>query len=212
MTGTALAVGRRRHAGPRLVRLHLTSRQVPGGLALLAGCAVLLRVALHLHWMPDDGAAARQTLLLIECAAASVVAVAARTPFGESERATGPRLPVLRLAASLLLTAAAAGSLALGAAAARVPGGALGLLRDVPGLAGIGLIAAAALGGALAWTGPLAYTVLAELALMDGWRTPWTWPARPAHDAGAWWCAALAFAAGTALVAARGPRDTGGDG
>ncbi|WP_225847757.1 hypothetical protein [Streptomyces sp. HPF1205] len=202
---------RARRAGTRLVRLHLISRQFPGALAVLAGCAALLRIALRLHWMRDDPASARQMLLLIECAAASVVAVAARNPFGESERTTGRLLPLLRLGAALLLSATAVGALVLGAVAARLPGGRLGVLRDVTGLAGVGLVTAAVLGGALAWAGPLVCTVVAEFALMESWQTPWTWPARPAHDRGAWLCAGLVFAAGTAVIAARGPRDTGAD-
>jgi hypothetical protein len=201
-----------RRTGLRLVRLHLISRQVPGALAVLAGCAALLRIALQLHWIQGDGAAARQMLLLIECGAACVVAVSARNPFGESERTAGDLLPLLRLGAALLLSAAAVGVLALGAVAARLPDTGLGLLRDVAGLAGLGLVTAAVVGGALAWAGPLAYTAVAEFALMEGWQTPWMWPARPAHDPGAWLCAGLAFVAGTVVITARGPRDAAGDG
>ncbi|SHL28536.1 hypothetical protein [Actinacidiphila paucisporea] len=201
-----------RRTGPRLTRLHLMSRQVPGALTVLACCAALLWIVLHTHWIRgDDHAADQQILLLIEDGAASVVAVAARNPFGESERTTGRLLPLLRLGAALLLSAAAVGALVLGAVAGRLPGGWFEMLRDVAGLAGAGLITAAAVGGALAWTGPLAYTVVAEFALMEDWQTPWMWPARPAHDLGAWLCAGLAFAAGTAVIAARGPRETGGD-
>lgn len=213
MTGATMTAGPpwTWRAGLRLVRLHLMSRQVPGALTLLAGCAALLRIALQLHWIRDGDSAGRQILLLIECAAASIVAVTVRNPFGESERTTGRLLPLLRLGGALLLSATAVGALMIGAVAARLPGGGLGVLRDVAGLAGTGLITAALAGGALAWTGPLAYTVVAELALLESWRSPWTWPARPAHDTGAWLCAGLVFAAGTAVIAARGPRDAGGD-
>lgn len=200
-----------RQPGPRLIRLHLVSRQVPGALAVLAGCAALLRVTLRLHWIQGDGVDAQQMLLLIECGAASVVAVAARNPFGESEQTTGRLLPLLRLGAALLLSAAAVGALVLGAVAARLPGGGPGVLRNVAGLAGVGLLTAAVLGGALAWTGPLAYTMVAEFALLEDWRAPWMWPARPPHDAGAWLCAALAFAAGAAVITVRGPGGIGTD-
>ena len=176
--------------------------------ALLA-CAVLLRVALHLRWIQGDGSTAQQMLLLIECGAASVVAVAVRNPFGESERTTGHWLPLLRLGAALLLSGAAVGALVLGAVGERLPGGDPVVLRDVAGLVGVGLLTAALLGGALAWTGTLAYTVVAEFALLESWRTPWMWAGRPAHDLGGWLCAGLVFAAGTAVVAVRGPRDTG---
>jgi hypothetical protein len=207
-TGLTADLPRTGYPRPRLLRLHLLSRQTPGALVLLAACAALLRVAQHLHWLRGDGAAAHQILLLAECAAASVVAVAAHNPFGESERTTGPRLPVLRLTATLLLTATALGALLLAATAAHLPGGALALLRDVLGLTGLGLLTAAALGAPLAWLGPLTYTALAAFALQETWHSPWTWPARPPHDPGAWYCAALAFTVGTALVTARGPRDT----
>ncbi|WP_042405467.1 hypothetical protein [Streptacidiphilus carbonis] len=192
--------------GPRLFRLHLISRQAPGALAALVGCAVLLRVALHLRWIQGGGASAQQLLLLIECGAAAAVAVATRNPFGESERSTGFRLPLLRLGAALLLTGAAVGALVLGAVGARLPGGAPQVLRDVPGLTAVGLLTAAALGGALAWVGPLTYTVVAEFALLEDWHTPWMWPARPPHDLGAWVCAGLAFAAATAVASVRGDR------
>jgi hypothetical protein len=201
--------GRPRPAGPRLLRLHLISRQVPSALAALTACAVLLRVALQLRWIQGDSATAQQMLLLIECGAASVVAVSARNPFGESERTTGHWLPLLRLGAALLLSGAAVGALVLGAVTAPLPGGGLEVLRNVAGLAGVGLLTAAALGGALAWAGPLTYTVVAEFALLEGWRTPWMWAGRPVHDLGGWLCAGLVFAAGTAVVAVRGPRDTG---
>lgn len=198
-----------RPAGPRLFRLHLISRQAPSAVGALTVCAVLLWIALQLRWIQGDGSTAQQMLLLIECGAASVVAVSARNPFGESERTTGHWLPLLRLGAALLLSGAAVGTLQLGAMGARLPGGGLEVLRDVAGLAGVGLLTAALLGGALAWAGPLAYTVVAEFALLEGWRTPWMWAGRPAHDTGGWLCAGLVFAAGTAVVAVRGPRDTG---
>ncbi len=38
--------------------------------------------------------------------------------------------------------------------------------------------------------------------------SPWIWPARPPDDRGAAICAALVFAAGVALIAARGARDS----
>ncbi|TDU03157.1 hypothetical protein EDD99_1574 [Streptomyces sp. 846.5] len=198
-----------RTAGPRLFRLHLISRQAPSATGALLACAVLLRVALQLRWIQGDGATAQQMLLLIECGAASVVAVSARNPFGESERTTSHWLPLLRLGAALLLSGGAVGALVFGAVGERLPGGGLGVLRDVAGLVGVGLLTAAVLGGALAWAGTLAYTVVAEFALLEGWRTPWMWAGRPVHDLGGWLCASLVFAAGTAVVAARGPRDTG---
>lgn len=205
MTSTVLTPPAARR--PRLLRLHLLSRQAPGAVALLAACAALLRVAAQLHWLQGDGAAAHQILLLAECAAASVVAVAAHNPFGESERTTGPQLPLLRLTTTLLLTATAATTLLLATTATHLPGGPLALLRDLTGLTGLGLLTAATLSAPLAWLGPLTYTALAAFALQETWHSPLTWPARPPHDPTASLCATLVFATGTALMTARGPRE-----
>ncbi len=118
-------------------------------------------------------------------------------------------LPWLRLAAALVLTAAAFGALAAGATGGALPGGTLALLRNLAGLTGIGLLSAAALGGAFGWTGPMAYWLIAETALAAGWTTPWAWPARPPDDRGAAICASAVFAAGIVAVMVFGARDPG---
>jgi hypothetical protein len=193
-------------SGLRLVRLYLVSRRVPVALAALAGCAIVLRAALHWHWIAGSNVGAQQLPLVIEAGTAAVIAVTTASPFGEPERVTGRWLPWLRLAAAVALTGAAIGALAAGAAAADLPGGNLDVVRNVAGLAGIGLLSAAALGGLLAWVGQMAYLVLAEHAVTAAWATPWTWPARPPHDLGAALCAALVFAAGISVITVRGAR------
>ena len=192
-------------AGLRLVRLHAASRHVLTCLVVLAACAIALRTALH--WLPRSGVYARQIPLTIEAGAAAVIGVTTRSPFGEPERATGRWLPWLRLAASVGLTGIAVGALAVGTAAAHLAGGVAGLARDVAGFTGIALLTAAALGGALAWIGPMAYLAVTLPALTENWTTPWIWPARPPHDRGAAICAALVFAAGVAVITVRGARD-----
>jgi hypothetical protein len=194
--------------GPQLIRLYLASRRVPAALAALAACGIVLRIALHWHWITGSGDQAQELPLVIEAATAAVIAVTTASPFGEPERATGRWLPYLRLAAAGALTLAAAGALAAGAAAAGLSGGTLDLLRNVGGLTGIGLLSAAVLGGALGWLGPMVYSIIAEYALVAGWTTPWTWPGRPPHDVGAALCAALACAAGLAVTTVRGARDS----
>jgi hypothetical protein len=87
----------------------------------------------------------------------------------------------------------------------------LAILRNVAGLTGVGLLSAAVLGGLLAWIGPMAYAVVAEVALLQAWTSPWTWPARPPHDRGAALCAALVFVAGIAITTVRGARDAVSD-
>ena len=200
-------------AGLRLVWLYLASRRVPAALVALAACAAVLRAALEGHWIggPDPGA--QQVPLLLEAGTASVIAVTAYSPFGEPERVTGRWLPWLRLGTVVALTGAAVGMLAAGAAAAQLPDGSLAVLRNVVGTTGIGLLAAGVIGGALAWIGPMTYTVMAEYALLAGWTSPWVWPGRPPHDRGAAVCAALVFAGGTAVITVRGARDpAAGDG
>jgi len=173
---------------------------------VFAACAVVLRIALHWHWIQSTGPLAHELPLVIETGTAVTLALTARDPFGDPERATGRWLPYLRLVAAVALTAAAVGALAAGAAAADLPGGVLEVLRNVAGLAGISLLSAAVL-GPLAWIGPLAYLLVAEVALFGNWQSPWIWPARPPHDLGAALCSALVFTIGIAAITVHGSRE-----
>jgi hypothetical protein len=185
---------------------------VPLALALLAGLGALLWAALRWHWNIAGGAAARQFIpLTIQTGAAAVVAVTTYGPFGEPERAAGRWLPWLRLGAAVALTAVAFGALAAGAAAGGMPGGIPALLRNLGGMAGIGLLSAAVLGGAFGWTGPMAYLLIIEGALAHRSTTPWVWPTRPPHDRGGAICACLVLAAGLVLITVRGPRESARD-
>ena len=188
--------------------MYLVSRRVPMALALLAGLGALLWAALHWHWNVAGGPAARLFIpLTIQAGAAAVVAVTTFGPFGEAERAAARWLPWLRLGTAVALTAAAFGALAAGAAAGGLPGGTLALLRNLGGMAGVGLLAAAAAGGAFAWVGPMAYLLITEGALAHRSVTPWIWPTRPPHDRGGAICACLVIAAGLVLITIRGPRE-----
>jgi hypothetical protein len=191
----------------RLLLLHLVSRRVPATVAALAACGVMLRVALHWHWISATGPDAEALPVIIEGAAAAVIAVATASPFGEPERATGRWLPYLRLADALVLTLTAVGVLAAGMAAAGLPGGTDAMLRNVAGLAGLSLLSSAAAGAMLAWIGPMVFALVADYAILQAWTTPWIWPARPPHDRGAALCAALAFALGLAVTTLHGARD-----
>jgi hypothetical protein len=194
----------------RLARLYAVSRRVPVALALLAALGCLLWAALYWRWNIAGGPAAQQFLALaIETGAAAVIAVTTYGPFGEPERATGRWLPWLRLGVALALTAAAFGALAAGATGGTLPGGTAALIRNLAGLAGTGLLAAAVLGGAFGWAGPMAYLLVTETALSGNPTTPWVWPARPPHDLGAALCASAVFAAGIVAVMAFGARDPG---
>jgi hypothetical protein len=206
----ARAADRPAGAALRLAWLHLVSRRVPAALGLLAGFGALLWAALFWRWNIAGGPAAQQLIpLAIETGAAAVIAVTTHGPFGDPERATGRWLPWLRLAAAVALTAAAFGALAAGAVGGVLPGGTLAMLRNLGGMTGVGLLAAAALGGAFGWTGPMAYWLVTESVLAGRWTTPWIWPARPPDDRGAAICAALVLAAGIAAVTLLGARDSG---
>jgi hypothetical protein len=208
--GPAFPAERRAVAALRLPWLYLISRRAPAALGLLAGLGVLLWSALHWHWAIAGGPAAQLFIsLTIETGAAAVIAVTTYGPFGDPERATGRWLPYLRLGAVAALTAIAYGALAAGATGGALPGGTLALLRNLAGITGIGLLSAAAFGGAFGWTGPFAYLVVTEVALGGNPTTPWVWPARPPHDLGGALCAALVFAAGTAAIALFCARDSG---
>jgi hypothetical protein len=199
------AVARPSPAWLRLAWLYLVSRRAPAATGLLAGFGALLWAALHWHWNVAGGPAAAIVVpLVIQTGAAAVVAVTTYGPFGEPERATGRWLPFLRLGTTVVLTAAAIGALAAGSTGGELPGGFVAMARNVAGITGIGLLCAVALGGMLAWTGPIAYLVLTETALAGSATTPWVWPGRPPLDRGAAICACLVFAAGLALVTLRG--------
>ena len=197
-------------AGWRLARLYLVSRRVPIALALLAGLGALLWTALHWRWNIAGGPAAQLFIpLTIQAGAAAVIALTTFGPFGEPERAAGRWLPWLRLGTTVALAVVAFGALAAGAAAGGMPGGTVALLRDLGGMAGVGLLAAVVLGGTFSWTGPMAYLLVSEGALAHRSTTPWIWPARPPHDHGGAICACLVIAAGLVLITVRAPRESG---
>ncbi len=194
----------------RLARLYAVSRRIPVALGLLAALGVLLWCALHWRWNIAGGPAAKDVIpLTVETGVAAVIAVTTYGPFGDTERATGRWLPYLRLGAALILSAVAFGALAGGATGGLLPGGSLALLRNLAGVIGIGLLCAAALGGAFGWTGPLAYLLVTEVVLTGNPTTPWVWAARPPHDLGGALCAALVLIAGIAAVTLGGARDSG---
>jgi hypothetical protein len=193
--------------GARLIWLHLRSRRVPAAVVALAVCGGVLRAALTWHWTFSGGPYAQLIPLIIEAAAAAVVAVTSHSPVGEPERATGRWLPYLRFGTALALTGVAIGLLQLAVTGAGLNEGILVLARNVIGMTGIGLLTSLVTGGLLAWTLPLGYMAFAQYALLEAWRSPWTWPARPPADRGAWICASVILAAGLAAFTLRGARD-----
>ena len=191
----------------RLVWLYLRSRRVPAAVVALAACGGVLHAALTWRWTFSGGPYAQQIPLIIEAGAAAAVAVTSHSPFGEPERATGRWLPYLRFGTALALTGVAIGLFQLAVTGAGLNEGILVMARNVLGMTGIGLLTSLVTGGLLAWTLPLGYMVFAQYALLEAWRSPWTWPARPPGDRGAWICASVVFAVGLAAFTLRGARD-----
>ena len=197
---------RRIPAGIRLTWLHLRTRRVPAGILALMVCGALLGAALHWHWAFNSGPYAQQVPMIIAAGAASVIAVTAHSPFGETERSAGRWLPYLRLLTAIGLTGLAILALQLGAAGESLNDGIAVLARNVIGFTGLGLLCSLVTGGLLAWTLPMGYMVFCQYALLETWTAPWAWPVRPPADRGAWVCASLVFAAGLLLFTIRGPR------
>ena len=206
------ATTRRMPPGIRLAWLHLRSRRVPAAVLALAVCGGVLHVALHWHWAFNSGPYAQQVPMIIEAGAASVIAVTAHSPFGETERVTGRWLPYLRLLAAIGLTGLAILALQLGAVGENLNDGIAALARNVIGFTGLGLACSLVTGGLLAWTLPIGYMAFCQYALLEAWTAPGTWPVRPPADRGAWICACAVFAAGLLLFTIRGPRTRLSDG
>jgi hypothetical protein len=192
----------------RLGRRYATSRRVPMAVGLHVAFGALLATGLYFHWTVAGGPAAQLLLqLTVIAGVGAVTAVCTYGPFGEAERATGRWLPWLRLLAAIALTATSFGALAAGASAGVVPTGDLGLLRDVAGTTGLGLLTSAVLGAPFGWTGPMAYYLITEVALTGHPTTPWIWAARPPNDIGAGLCASFVFVAGLLAVTLSHGRD-----
>ena len=199
----------------RLMRLHLTSRRVPAALLALTACTPLLqwavRSALGQANLSGARISAQQLSLLLETATAAIVSAALHGPFGESERIAGRRLPALRLATALLLTAAALAAVYVGVLGTAMPSGEFSALRDTSGLVGIGILCTVLVGGHFAWVGPVSYWVLGAYALTENWHTPWTWPGRPGGDLGANLCAYAVLGGALLAITVLGPRQVSRD-
>jgi hypothetical protein len=160
---------------------YLISCSAPAA-GLLAAVGALLWAALRWHWRIAGGGAGQQVIpLLAEAAAAAVSTVAACGPLRSTEQAATRWPPGLRVYAALALAAAAAGAPAAGATGGRLPGGTLAMIRNFGGMAGIGLLSAAALGAAFGWAGPAARLLITEGAPAGSRTAPPAWPARSAQ-------------------------------
>jgi hypothetical protein len=188
----------------RLVRLHLDSRRTRGALVSLAGIALVLRAGAPVA--TDAGLFSQLTLMLITVAAAAVIAASTDSPFGEGERAAGSPLPALRLIHLAVLTATATATVAIAGSTGSYGVGTAAIVRNLAGLTGVALLAAALVGAHLAWTAPLGYVMFCGGELDLQVSNLWTWPTRPAGDHAATAVAVALLIAGIAVVAVKGAR------
>ena len=202
----------------RLAHLYLRSRTTGRAMACLVGVAALgWAWAAYILSKPDFGTAQdgalTAVLLLVPLTAACVVGVGAHSPLGEAERTASYPLPALRLGhlGGLLLWGAAVLSVA-----------ALGwdrryveweLARNLAGLSGMALLAARFVGGRLSWPLPLAYGALALLMGRgeSGEWARWAWVMHPPTGRLAAALALGLLAAGLAVLAVQGPRESAGE-
>ncbi|MBO2445689.1 hypothetical protein J4573_01160 [Actinomadura barringtoniae] len=185
----------------RLCRLHLASRRAPAALVAVVAFALVLWTTTR--WLHKVGPWTHAVPLTVALGAAAVIGVTTWNPFGEVERTGGRHLPGLRLVTVLLLVAATAIAFA-----AATPADYASLLRQFVGLTGIALLTAALLGARHSWTIPLAYAVICARGFDLGWTSLWVWPTRTGHDTAATAIAAFLLAAGLAVAALHGPRQT----
>jgi hypothetical protein len=189
----------------RLIGLHWRSRQV--GRAALGLIVVALALRAGHHWTSGDGLFPQVLLLLLDAAAATIIATSAGSPFGEAENTASRPLPLLRLTHLVTLTGialAAVGPTALTTTYA-ISGPAV--LRDLAGLTGIALLSAALLGAHLAWAAPLGYVVYCGGELDLHISNLRSWPTLPAGNHPATFLAAALLTAGLAAVSLAGTRD-----
>jgi hypothetical protein len=197
---------------PRLLALFLRSRLVTSSLMALAAIAAATGAAFARVTSAD-------LTLLVWClgplAAAAVVGVAVRSPFGETERIASAALSLLRAGhvAGLVLGGtiglALAGMLERSADVSTADTAAI-LTRNLVGLTGLALLAAVLIGAGLSWLAPLGYaggSVVAVLAGVaeDAW---WQWSTQEPDDGAAAVVAAALLVAGLAAVSRLGARDT----
>jgi hypothetical protein len=190
---------------PRLILLHLDSRRTRGVMVLLAVIAIALRASQPVT--KDTGLFPQLTLMLITLAAASVMAGATRSPFGDPERAASSPMSILRLTHLLTMIAAATAFVAVSGWTATYGISLVTILRNLAGFTGIALITAAVLGPHLSWTVPMGYVMYCGGQLDIQASSPWSWPLLPAGDLTATAITIALLITGIAAVSIAGARD-----
>jgi hypothetical protein len=190
----------------RWLVLHLRSRSVPVGLAVMIGSTLALWVLSRLTGDPGS----RGTIALLAVLAGSgAVAPGLAGADGDLDRTAGIAWPPRRAAHVIL-----AGAAMLGIVAATALTDTATLARNVAGLTGLVALGAVALGATRAWLPSGAWTVLGLWFLPPigapptgpGYTVALTWMVQPAASATATTTAVLLGSAGTLAYALLGPR------
>lgn len=188
----------------RLLHLHLTGHRTIPALVLLLCAALALRGA-ETRTGATSGIFAVLIVLLLTAAAAALIGAATHNPIGELERTAAAPLPALRLAHLTPLIALACLLYGLVALTGSVAGGGAVLERNLIGLTGLALLAAAVVGAQLSWIAPLSYVIICAGALDRQEYSIWEWLTLPPR-ADATLTASALLAAGLAAATLRGTR------
>lgn len=191
--------------------LYLRSRAVPRTAAVLT-CIVLV-AAWAADWLVSrtyfNHGARVPVLVLAPMLVSAAIGTSLYAPADELDRTAVRRWWPRRLLHLLALTVPAAAALALAVPGHPAEFGAPGMIRNVLGATGVAAASAALIGARLSW---LPMTVYGGAVYLAAPRTPggaasvWAWLMQPGPQPGAWVVASVAYAAGAALFAVRGPR------
>jgi hypothetical protein len=169
----------------------LASRRAYAAAVSIVAAVLAARIAEH--W---TGRTPPADVILPLVTALLPAAVITGHPFGELERvAARPLVPLRLVHLGLLVT------VALTAVTVRHPGSTAA--RDLVGMTGVALLAAAVLGAHLAWTVPLGYAVVCIGASGLGRPNLLVWPLLPAADHGAAALVAVLLGLGLAVSCGR---------
>lgn len=189
----------------KLFALYFRSRSVGYSVAGLSSVAftawIIGRVLLTQPWVIPEKTLI-PVLLFAPLAAACIVGVSTHRPFKQLEEASSYPIPVLRFLHIVGLLVCGCLLLYVVASEWRLPDVDLSMIRNFLGLAGIALFASWVLGSGLAWTAPLLYVAVVQLAGQDqdGSWALWAWPPQLATSVSAGLLATLLLIAGIATV------------
>lgn len=187
----------------RLLLLHLRSRRA--GWIVVAVLAVTAVRRIVVPWTAGTGPFDMLVSLLLVGAAASMIATGLASPFGDTERSAGGRLPTLRGAQLLGTALLAAAGFTVAAATGGLP--VTDYLRDTAGFLGIALLTGAVLGAQRCWSLPVAFAVVCSGEVDLHEYPAWAWPILPAGDLAATGIAVTLLVLGATVVTVAGLPD-----